>query len=69
MKSRKKYEFGPLTDRVFRDNSNELAILLAGGTDPDERDSDGRTPLMHAAIDNKLDIARILLDARADSNA
>ena len=49
--------------------ANDVAGIregLADGADPNERDSDDRTPLLYAAIDNKLQIAKLLLDSGAD---
>jgi uncharacterized protein len=47
---------------------NDLAGLQAGlsqGADPNALDEDARSALIHVAIDNKLEAARILLDAHA----
>ncbi len=49
--------------------ANDLAAMqaaLAQGADPNQRGSDGRTPLIHAAIDNQLEVVRLLLDSGAD---
>jgi ankyrin repeat protein len=54
---------------VFRNDLSGLQTALAQGSDPNERDDDGRTPLIHAAIDNRLEVARLLLDSGADVDA
>lgn len=58
-----------LIDHVFQNNLAELRAALAQGTDPNQRDKEGRSPLIHAAIDNKLEMARLLLQTGAQVNA
>ncbi|MDZ7617444.1 MAG: ankyrin repeat domain-containing protein [Patescibacteria group bacterium] len=57
-----------LTKNVFTNNLAGLRGDLAQGTDPNEQDDDGRTPLIHAAIDGKLEVAKLLLENGADVN-
>jgi ankyrin repeat protein len=54
-----------LIDCVFKNDLPNLRKALAQGADPNERDGDGRTPLTHAAIDNGLDVAKLLLGVRS----
>lgn len=58
-----------LVEFVFKNDLDGLRIALAQGSDPNERDSDGRTPLIHAAIDNRLEAAKLLLDSGAEVDA
>jgi ankyrin repeat protein len=44
-------------------------VALAQGADPNERDDDGRNPLIHAVIDDRLDMAKLLLDSGVDPDA
>lgn len=43
-----------------------ISELLDRGATVDERDKDGRTPLMHATINTRLDIVRLLLNSGAN---
>jgi ankyrin repeat protein len=43
-----------------------ISELLARGARVDERDEDGQTPLMHATINTRLDIMRLLLNSGAN---
>lgn len=43
--------------------------LIAQGADVKARESDGLTPLHHAAYENHVEMARLLLDNGADVNA
>ena len=47
----------------------DIAAALADGADPDAVDRDGRTPLHHAAVRGRQDIARILIGAGAGQRA
>jgi len=58
-----------LIERVFTNDIDGLRDSLAQGADPNKRSGDGRTPLIHAAIDGKLAVAKLLLDHGADVNA
>jgi ankyrin repeat protein len=54
---------------IEKNDVKKLRALLAAGFSPDERDKDGTTPLMKAAMFSQLDGFRALLDAGADVNA
>jgi ankyrin repeat protein len=54
---------------IFRESFDALRAKLGGLPDPHARDEDKRTPLIEAAIDNRIDDARSLLDRGADINA
>jgi len=43
-------------------------LLLKNGAQVNEKDSHGRTPLMHAVHQNKKDVVRLLLENGADPN-
>lgn len=58
-----------LVASVFKNDVAGLRAALAQGADPNQRDRDGRPPLIHAALDNRLDAARILLEAGAQVDA
>lgn len=58
-----------LIDFVLRNDLSGLKEGLARGSDPNRPDEDGRTPLIHAAIDNRIEAARILLESGANVNA
>ncbi|MDD3846999.1 MAG: ankyrin repeat domain-containing protein [Syntrophorhabdaceae bacterium] len=48
---------------------SEIQRVFAAGADPDTRNHLGQTPLHWAAMKGRVDIARILLDAHAETNA
>lgn len=54
---------------VARNDSKEITRLLDAGFDPNTKDSDGRTALMHAAIDGKDELAELLIGRRSNLNA
>jgi ankyrin repeat protein len=54
---------------VFREDVAGLQKRLRKRADTEEADEDRRTPLIHAAIDNKQQMAAILLDSGANVNA
>ncbi len=58
-----------LIDSVLTNDLRGLQAGLLQGADPNERDANGRTLLIHAAIDGKLEIAKVLLEQSADVNA
>jgi len=58
-----------LISYVLRDDVPGLQRAIANGAKPSERDGDGRTPLIHAAIDNRLAVADLLLQSGADTDA
>ena len=52
--------------------TNDFAViseLLTNGANVDERDRDGRTPLMQATINGRIDIMKLFLDSGANPNA
>lgn len=57
-----------LRDAVFRFDLNEIAQLLERGCGIDEIDEDGRTALMHAAIDGQSEISNFLIAKGAKVN-
>jgi len=59
----RKSEYPDLVVAVWRDDLDRVAKL---SNEPDVLDPDGRTALMAAAIDSKLDAARILVNAGAN---
>jgi hypothetical protein len=52
-----------------RPTEDAVRVLLAHGADPNARAANGHTPLIRAAVYNKVEIARRLLAAGADINA
>lgn len=54
---------------VSRNDPAGLRLVIAQAVDVNERDSDGRTALMHAVLNNCLEIARLLLDSGAQVDA
>ena len=62
----RKSEYPDLVVAVWRDDLDRLKKL---SNEPDVLDPDGRTALMAAAIDSKLDAAQILIDAGANVDA
>ena len=59
---------GALSDAVRADDRNAVEQLLRQGANPNERDSDGSTPLAWAATRSNTEIAGLLLNAGADPN-
>lgn len=60
---------GQLLAAVFQDDLAAATRALIAGASVDERDRDQRTPLMHAAIEGRFHLSRLLLDHGADVNA
>lgn len=60
---------GSLIDSVLANDRDGLVKRLDQGADPNQRDREGRTPLIHATIDGKLELAGLLLAHGADINA
>jgi len=58
-----------IIDYVLQNNPKGLKVGLAQGSDPNEVDRDRRTPLILAAIDNLLEVAKLLLESGANVNA
>ena len=55
-----------LVDAAQRGDLGAVQKLLADGADVNERDERGRTAVTAAAVDDRVDIARVLIDAGAD---
>lgn len=58
-----------LIEHVFKNDLGGLQAGLSQGENPNERDGDKRTPLIHAAIDGKLEAAKLLLEGGVDIGA
>jgi hypothetical protein len=58
--------FPDLTPLYFCKWSGEAAALLDAGAEVDAVQSDGKTPLCHAACNNRIDVVRLLLRRGAD---
>lgn len=64
------YGATPLMRKAHRGGPIEMVNLLLGyGANVETRDSTGSTPLMAALLENKAEIAKLLLDWGADSSA
>jgi ankyrin repeat protein len=59
---------GALLDAVRGDDTGAVRLLLKQNSNPNERDSDGSTPLAWAATRTNSEIAAMLLKAGADPN-
>ena len=59
-------EYPPTIQAIWKNDLAALESLLGDPTRVNERDSDGRTPLMAAAIDSKLAAIKLLLSAHAE---
>jgi len=57
-----------LIDSVFKNDLGSAKLALAQGADPNERDHDGRSALLQATIDGKIDFVSLLLDYDVDVN-
>lgn len=57
-----------LANEIIYGDAKSVTAMLANGADPDEVDEYGFTPLIEAAIVNKVDVATVLLRAGADPN-
>ena len=57
-----------LVDAAFLSDVDEVRLLLQQGANPDTRDDEQRTPLIHATQDCHRELIRILLEAGADPN-
>jgi uncharacterized protein len=53
---------------VARNDAKEATRLLKAGFDPNVKDADGRTALMHAVIDGKDEIVDLLITHGSDVN-
>ncbi|MDX2272347.1 MAG: ankyrin repeat domain-containing protein [Cyanobacteriota bacterium] len=58
----------PLHEAVWSKDVAQVQALLDAGTDPDQKNSGGRTPLMAASGLGLLDIVNLLLERGADVN-
>jgi ankyrin repeat protein len=69
-KRRSKPRFDNLTHAVLDGSVEDVRGMIAGGTDPDDREeADEPTPLMEAAAHGRLDMVEVLVAAGADVNA
>lgn len=55
-------------EAVFSNNTTTLIKLLKDGASTNIRDGDGRTPLIHAAIDQNVPLVKMLITNGADVN-
>jgi ankyrin repeat protein len=55
-----------VADAVMDGDAKAVAALVARGADVNEKDADGITPLMQAASAGRLEILRLLIEAKAD---
>lgn len=53
-----------LIESVLKNELEGLRVRLSHGADPNERDTDGRSPLIYAAIRGRSEIARLLFEHR-----
>ncbi|MFD4257922.1 ankyrin repeat domain-containing protein [Streptomyces sp. NPDC058534] len=61
---------GPdLPSAVLRGDADAVRAVLRAGADPEVRDEHGRTPLLLAALTDRVEIAGLLVAAGADVNA
>lgn len=60
---------GALIEAVNSGEATRVAAEIAGGADLEQRDAAKRTPLLLATRANRVEIARLLIDAGADVNA
>lgn len=60
---------GKITKAILASEDFDVLIkLISTGENVEELDKDGRTPLLHATIDNRIDIVRVLLESGANVN-
>lgn len=57
------------TKAITTGNKDAVKVLLDKGTNPDMRDSDGRTPLIQTAIDGRSELTSLFIQSGADVNA
>jgi ankyrin repeat protein len=69
MRNPAKTELPALISATLRWDTAAVREELEGGANPDAGDADGRTALMHAAIDGKGNIVALLLGRQARVNA
>ncbi|WP_100332974.1 ankyrin repeat domain-containing protein [Bacillus alkalisoli] len=55
-----------LIDAILTGERLTILKLVNSGTDIDIQDEDGRTPLMHAVIENDYEVAKLLMDNGAN---
>lgn len=66
MASSKRFIHPPICQAARDGDLGELLRLIAAGGNPDERDSQGITALMHACMQNRLACAKALVDHGAE---
>ena len=54
---------------IARNDRTGLAQILARGLDPNAKDDDGRTPLMHAVVGDQIEFVDLLIQSGADVNS
>ena len=69
MKCQDNMTYDQLIRSILARDLGSVKERLINGANPNLCDEDGRTPLIHAAIDGLTDIAKVLVDAEAIVNA
>jgi len=59
------YSYSPLIVAASEDNRDVLDLLLFRGADPDLKDTEGRTAVMHAASNGHVDCVTRLIESGA----
>jgi len=69
MKGRPTKKVPELLPAILRNDAGEVERLLRAGISPEEKDREGRTAIINAAIDANEEIVKALIAAGADLNA